>query len=110
MGKHLVFGFGIFHPARPGVQIHWTQFPAFGGVIDARLETQFLLLVADREPVLDQDDARADQHPFELRDRTQELAIFFIGTKAHHPFDVRPGCTNCGRTEPFRLPAGRCAM
>ena len=47
-------------------------------------EPAFLLLVADREPVLDQDDARADQHPLELRAGAQELLVLLVGAEAHH--------------------------
>ena len=32
-----------------------------------------LLVVGDREPVLDQSDARADKHPFEFRNATEKL-------------------------------------
>ncbi|EXI66496.1 MAG: hypothetical protein AW08_02610 [Candidatus Accumulibacter adjunctus] len=57
---------------------------------DALLEAALLLLVADREPVLDQDDAAAYQHSFELRAGTEELAVFLLGAEAHDALDTSP--------------------
>ena len=56
--------------------------------MDAHHEAELLLLVGDREPVLDQDDARAHQHPFELGNGTEELLVLLVGAKAHHPLDA----------------------
>ena len=47
-----------------------------------------LLLVGDREPVLDQDDAGAHQHPFELGHRAEELLVLVVGAEAHHALDA----------------------
>src|SRR5262249_55923090 len=57
------------------------------------MEAAFLLLVADREPVLQQDDARADEHSLEVRARAQELRVFLLGAETHnalHPCSVVP--------------------
>ena len=40
---------------------------------------------ADREPVLDDQDPRAHQHPLELRAGAQELLVLVLRAVAHHP-------------------------
>src|SRR5216684_1183081 len=55
------------------LQVHWTELPALAGIVNPPQEPPLLLLIADREPVLDQDDAGADQHPLELRAGQHEL-------------------------------------
>ena len=59
-------------------------------IVDACLEATLLLLVGDREPVLDQLDSRPDQHALELRAGAHELLVLLLGAKAHHPLDARP--------------------
>ena len=57
------------------------------------MESAFLLLVANREPVFQQDDARVDEHALEVRARAQELGVFLLGAEAHdalHPGPVVP--------------------
>src|SRR4029078_3337795 len=46
-----------------------------------------LLLVVDREPVLDEMDAGADQHFLEQRAGAQELAVLLLGAEAHDPLE-----------------------
>src|SRR5437899_4227462 len=64
--KHFVLGAGILGPTRPGLQVHSTEFPALGHISHAILKTTLLFFIADREPVFYEDDARADQNPFDF--------------------------------------------
>ena len=75
------------------LNVHLAQFPAAGGVASPLMEASFLLLVADGEPVFQQDDAGADEHPLELRARAQELRVLLLSAEAHdvfHPCPVVP--------------------
>jgi hypothetical protein len=47
-----------------------------------------LLLVGDREPVLDEDDARADQHLFELGHGAEELLALGVTAELHDALDA----------------------
>ena len=49
-----------------------------------------LLVVGDRKPVLDERDARTDQHAFELGAAAEELRYVFLGAETHHTFDAGP--------------------
>jgi hypothetical protein len=61
---------------------------SFQRVVEASLEAALLLLVADREPVLDEDDPGPDEHPLEFGARAQELPVLLLGAEAHHPLDA----------------------
>src|SRR5438270_2800811 len=54
------------------------------------LEPSLLLLVAHREPVLDEVDAVFDQHALEARTLPQEELVLLLGAEAHDMFDARP--------------------
>ena len=56
----------------------------------ALAESPALLFLTDREPELDEVCAIARQHAFKLRRLADELAVFLIAAKAHHPFDAGP--------------------
>ena len=58
------------------------------GSCEPLTETTLLLLVADREPVLDEDDPGPDEHPFELRAGPHELAVLVVRAEAHDPLDA----------------------
>ncbi len=90
VGEHVILGAGVLHPARAGLQIHRAELPALDGGVDPLLEALLLLLIADREPVFDQGDAGADQHPLKLGAGAQKLAILGIAAKSHHPLDSGP--------------------
>ena len=45
-------------------------------------------VVADGEPVLDEHDAGANEHPLELRAGAQELLVLVVGAEAHHALDA----------------------
>ena len=57
-------------------------------VVDPRLEPALLLLVADREPVLEQQDAVLDQQPFEDRALVEEAAVLLGRAEAEHVLDA----------------------
>src|SRR3954447_1841931 len=70
-------------------EVHVRELPALQRLVVADLEASSLLLEADREPVLEHDDPRAHQHPFELGAAAQELLVLGLAAEAHHPLDVR---------------------
>src|ERR1019366_2877746 len=74
MMEHLVLGLGIFHPLGHRLKIHRTELPPACRVSRPLLEALLLLLVTHREPILEQDDAGADQQALEFGARPQELA------------------------------------
>ena len=86
VGEHVILRAGILHPPFPRLEIHRAEFPPLGRIVDPAAEPAFLLVIADREPVLDEDDAAADEHPLELRAGAEEFAVFFLRAEAHHTF------------------------
>ena len=57
--------------------------------MDTHREAQVLLVVGDRKPVLDQDDAGANQHLFELGNGAEKLLVLVVGAKAHDLLNPR---------------------
>jgi hypothetical protein len=51
--------------------------------VDAPEKAQVLLVVGNREPVLDELDARAHQHLLELGHGAEELLVLVVGAEAH---------------------------
>ena len=92
-----VAGARVVVPAAAGRQVHRAELPLAQRVLDARLETPLLFLLADLQPELDQDDpARRD---VALEDRAQ-----FEETRGTAPWCKTPshtrrrrGCTSCDR-------------
>ena len=62
IGEHLVLGLAVFDPPAPGFQVHGAEFPTLQGVGDSLSEPGFLLFIAYREPVFDQDNPGMNQH------------------------------------------------
>src|SRR6516165_1073117 len=60
MCEHHVLGSGIVHPTFARFHVHRAKLPALDRISDTLLETALLLLVVDREPILDEIDARAN--------------------------------------------------
>jgi hypothetical protein len=60
VGEHHVLGLGILDPMLPRFNIHGAELPAFNRISNALLETTLLLLVIDREPILNEIDAGAN--------------------------------------------------
>jgi NAD(P)-dependent dehydrogenase (short-subunit alcohol dehydrogenase family) len=71
--QHHLLGLGVVLPAAAALQVHRAELPLLERVVDAAQEAQVLLVVGDREPVLDELDARAHQHALELGHRAEEL-------------------------------------
>src|SRR5580704_4846774 len=57
-------------------------------IADPFQEALFLLLLADLEPYLDQNDAAVDNVFFDFRAPGEETAVRFLGDEAHHVFDA----------------------
>ena len=81
VGQHAVAGARVVVPAGPRRKVHRTELPLPDRIVDARLEAPLLLLVADFEPQLDQDDAAADEIAFELRAQVEEALVLLSEQK-----------------------------
>src|SRR5262249_47920744 len=57
---------------------------------EPRDEAALLLLVADREPVLEQDDAVVDEEPLEDRTLAEEPPVLLLRAEAQHVLDAGP--------------------
>ena len=77
------------------LEVDLGELPLPHRVLEACLEPSLLLLVADREPVLAQQDPVLDEHPLEDRALVQEAAVLVQGAEAHHPLD--PGALQRGQ-------------
>ena len=88
--EHDFFGFGVEFPTLAGFKIHGAEFPLFEGIVDPGAEAKLLFLVRNREPIFYHLDAGTDQHFFEFGHRAEELLVFVIAAKAHHPLDAGP--------------------
>src|SRR6185436_20728384 len=64
------------------------ELPLLRRVLEAGLEPALLLLVGDRQPVLDEDDPRAQQVALELRARPHELLVLVRRAEAHDVLDA----------------------
>src|SRR4029077_16493985 len=74
----------IVDPPRPRVQVGLRELPSAHRIADPLAEAALLLLVRDREPVLDQQDAVLDQQAFEDRALAQELLILLRRAEREH--------------------------
>ncbi len=87
---HDVFGLGIFHPAAARFHVHRAELPALGRVFHPVEEALLLFGVADREPVLNQDDTGADQHALKFGAGTHEFPVFLVSAEAHDVLHAGP--------------------
>src|ERR1041384_4057936 len=88
VGEHLVLCLGVVDPASSRLDVDRAQLPALNRVLQTGLEAALLLLVADREPVLQQHDSRTLDDALELRTGAHELLVLLVGAEAHHPLDA----------------------
>src|SRR5262249_51343626 len=100
--EHLVLRARVLDPAGAGFEVHRAELPAPQRILGALLEAALLLGVADREPVLAQDDPLAHEHALELGARAQELAVLVVRAEAHHVLDA--GAVVPGAIEEHDLP------
>src|SRR5215207_2450051 len=63
--EHVVARAGVVVPPAVGLQVHPGQLPDLARVVVAALQPPRLLLRADLEPVLEQDDSRVDDRPLD---------------------------------------------
>ena len=85
---HLVLGAGVVLPAGDRLEVHRGQLPLPHRVLQPGPEAALLLLVADREPVLAQQDPVLDEQPLEDRALVQEPAVLRGRAEAHHLLDA----------------------
>ena len=88
MAEHLVLGLRVLDPLGHGLQVHRAQLPPPCGVPRPLLEAALLFLVADREPVLDQDDAVLHEQPLEDRRLPQEAVVLGLRAEPEHALDA----------------------
>src|SRR5580698_10759467 len=86
--QHGLLGARVVLPAAPRLKVHGTEFPLLEWIMDPAQEPHVLLLIADREPVLDEADAGAHQHAFELRYRAVELLVLLGRAEPHDVLDA----------------------
>ena len=72
--KHGIARPGVIVPARLGLQIHRAELPDLAVIFIALLEALGLLIHVDLQPVLDQDDARADDESLDQRRIFQKVS------------------------------------
>src|SRR5260370_26483272 len=71
-------------------EIDGTQFPVLPAVIDAGLKPPGLLFLADLEPILDENDSRADHRAFKFGAQRKKALGLLCSAKAHHALDTSP--------------------
>ena len=86
--EHLLLGAGIVLPVDAALHVHRRELPLLQGISDPHAEAEFLLLVRDREPVFDQNDAGAHEHMLEIWNGAEELFQFVLRAEPHDPLDA----------------------
>src|SRR5262245_22687803 len=86
--QHDLFRRRVILPAPSRLQIHGAQFPLLERIVDTHHEPEMLLVITNRKPILDENDAGAHEHPFELRHGAQKLLALLVRAKVHDPFDA----------------------
>src|SRR5664280_2080595 len=86
---------GIAHtriviPAAVRLQVHKAQLPALGWILNACDKALVLLLFRNIEPVLQQDNALANEKALKGRTVFKKLPVFFVGTKSHYALNPGP--------------------
>ena len=109
--EHLVAGARVIVPARIGLEVHRAQLPLAQRIVDPRHEAPLLLVLADLEPELDQDDPGIDEPLLELGQFSRKFLTFLLACRSPSHARRRRDCTSCGRRSRFRRPPGnaRCS-
>src|ERR1700739_3668011 len=87
--QHLVLRAGILSPVLSRLEIHGAELPPLGRVLHALLEPSFLFLIADREPVFDDQNSRTHEHALKLRTGADEFQVFSFAAEAHYVLNPR---------------------
>lgn len=88
---HALVGRRVVPPPPHRFGIHWAQLPVLDRVVDPGREPALLLVLADIEKVLAQDDAVMDNHlPLDRGGQLQEAFALLVATEAHHSLDPGP--------------------
>ena len=82
-------GPGIVVPATVGPEIHGRELPDLAPITNTRLKAARLLLRADFQPVLEENDAGIDDYLLGRRHHAQETLHLLFGAKTHHALDSR---------------------
>jgi len=86
--EHLVARLRVVVPAIVGLQVHRRELPDLAAVVDTVAQAPFLLLGADLEPVLQQDDSGLHHPLLEQRYDAQEIPCLLLFAETHHPLDT----------------------
>src|SRR5262249_30504450 len=86
--EHHGAGARVVVPAPERLETHRAQFPLPQWVIDARGKAPLLLVLADLEPDLDQQDPRIDDVFFDLRYDLEKHPVLLLTAKSHDVFDA----------------------
>src|SRR6516164_6206650 len=88
--EHHVARPGIVIPAPVRLEVHWAQFPLPKRIVDARLESPFLLVLANLQPDLDQSNPGVHDVFLYRRAQVEEALVLRLAAKAHDVFDAGP--------------------
>src|SRR5438445_7356410 len=88
--EHRVTCATVVTPVALGRVVDGTDLPLLERIAPAAAQPTRLLVTADIEIVLEKNDVRARQHPFEAWRGFQERLVFFACAKLHDEFDARP--------------------
>src|SRR5215469_9839862 len=86
--EHVVPGAREIVPASVRLEVHRTQLPDLARIVDARLEAARLLVLADFEPVLDENDAGLDHAAFPYGTQLQKPLHLMFGAESHDALDT----------------------
>ena len=103
-GEHGVACPRVVVPAAVGLEVHRRELPGLAAVVDAGSQAARLLLLADLEPVLEQDHARVDDCLLDEGNELEEPGRLLFRAKAHDRFD--PGAVVPASIEDHDLTPG----
>src|SRR3954451_15727795 len=84
--KHCVPAARIVIPATVRFQVHGAKLPCSHGIVNAFEKPPVLLLLADFEPVLDENNAVVLDESLEPWDHADKVFVLLIRAKTHHMF------------------------
>ena len=87
--EHRLFRFGVVIPLVEAGLVDRAQLPLLERVGFPAGETGALFVLSNREPVFVEPDARAHQHPLQVRGLAHEFKVFVGLAKPHDPLDAR---------------------